>query len=72
MAVGGIYGRLSRGKREEGEGPASKHQIDDSAWVWRMSGLRRDGTSEPIARDQFSGANGEREKLIFPVQLDHD
>ena len=23
-----------------------------SAWVWRMSALTRDGTSEPISRDQ--------------------
>ena len=32
--------------------------------------LARDGTAEPVSRDQFSGgANGDREIIIFPVQL---
>ena len=35
-----------------------------------MSKLTRDGTAEPVPRDQiFSGANGDRETIIFPVQL---
>ena len=35
-----------------------------------MSRLTRDGTAEPLARETtFSGANGEREIFIFPVQL---
>ena len=35
-----------------------------------MSRLTRDGTAEPVSRDQkFSGANGDREILFFPVQL---
>ena len=34
-----------------------------------MSRLTRDGTAEPVSRDQFSGANGDREIFIFPVQL---
>ena len=35
-----------------------------------MSRLARDGTAEPISRDQkFSGANGDRENMFFPVQL---
>ena len=25
----------------------------DSAWEWRMSGLTRNGTAEPISRDQI-------------------
>ena len=34
-----------------------------------MSRLARDGTAEPVSRDQFSGANGDGEIIIFPVQL---
>ena len=34
-----------------------------------MSRLTRDGTAEPVSRDQFSGANADREIFIFPVQL---
>ncbi|CAM9597098.1 unnamed protein product, partial [Ascophyllum nodosum] len=37
---------------ESGRNPVSKHQIDDSARVWRMSGLTRDGTAEPVSRGQ--------------------
>ena len=35
-----------------------------------MSRLTRDGTAEPVSQDQkFSGANGDKKKFIFPVQL---
>ena len=35
-----------------------------------MSRLTRDGTAEPVSRDQkFSGANGDKEQFMFPVQL---
>ena len=34
-----------------------------------MSKLTRDGTAEPVSRDQFSGTNGDREILFFAVQL---
>ena len=34
-----------------------------------MSRLTRDGTADPVSRDQISGANGDRELVIFPVQL---
>ena len=34
------------------------------------SSLTRDGTAEPPSRGtKFSGANGDREKIVFPVQL---
>ena len=34
------------------------------------SRLTRDGTAEPVSRDQkFSGAKGDKESFIFPVQL---
>ena len=43
---------------ELGRNPVSKH----SAWSMEMSRLMRDGTAEPVSRDQkFSGANGDKE-----------
>ena len=33
------------------------------------SRLTRDGTAEPVSETKFSGANGDWEILIFPVQL---
>ena len=36
---------------EIGSNPASKHHIQ-SEYVWRMSRLARDGTAEPVSRDQ--------------------
>ena len=34
-----------------------------------MSRLTRDGTANLSGETKFSGANGDRKKLIFPVQL---
>ena len=34
-----------------------------------MSRLTRDGTAEPVSRDQILGANADREIFIFCVQL---
>ena len=34
-----------------------------------MSGLQRGGTAEPSRETKFSGANGDKEKTFFPVQL---
>ena len=44
------------GTREE-----SRKQALDSAWSMDMSKLTRDGTAEPVSRDQIL--------RIFPVQL---
>ena len=63
MAVEGIYGRC-RGKWEESR-TGSKHQI--LLVVWRISGLTRDGN--PSLEIKFSGANGDRQNIIFPIQL---
>ena len=46
---------------ESGRTSLSKHHIDDLASVRRMGGLTRDGTAEPVSRDQILG----REKCIF-------
>ena len=36
----------------------------------RVSKLKRDGTADNLSRKtKFSGANGDREMFIFPVQL---
>ena len=34
-----------------------------------MRRLTRDGTAKPIRETKTSGANGDREMFIFPVQL---
>ena len=34
-----------------------------------MSRLTRDGTAETVSETKFSGANGNREIFIFPIQL---
>ena len=34
-----------------------------------MNRLTRDGTAEPVSRDQISGMHGDRGMFIFPVQL---
>ena len=52
---------------ELGKNPVSKHQIQPE--YGEMSRLTRDGTAEPVRETKFSGANADREMLIFPVQL---
>ena len=46
---------------ELGRNPVSKHQIQHK--------YGNDGTAEPVSRDQFSGANGDKKIFIFRVQL---
>ena len=57
---------IYRGKQEEGEELARNHQ--DEAWLWRMGGLRCDGTAEPVSRDQILGRRRRQGKNISPVQ----
>ena len=45
---------------------ASKHQVQPDI---EMSRLTRDGTADPSHEIKFSGVNGDREVLTFPVQL---
>ena len=40
-----------------------------SVWVWRWAGWRGTGLPNSSHETKFSGANGDREMLIFPVQL---
>ena len=75
MVVGGINKILHMDAVAESVGyPVSKHQIDDLACVWRMGGLIRDGTAEPVSRETtFSGANRDRQrKIIFPCSAEHE
>ena len=55
---------------ELGRNPVTKHQISLNN-IKIMSRLTRDGTAEPVSRDQFlrRELNAEREIFIFPVQL---
>ena len=52
---------------ELGRNPVSKHQIQ-SEYGDEQAG-RRTELPEPYHKTEFSGANGDREKNIFPVQL---
>ena len=47
---------------------AGRRGASDSAWVWRKSGLMRNGKAEPSHEKKTSGVNGDRGKIIFPVQ----
>ena len=63
MTYGGINDYMDAAA-EIGRNLVSKHHIDDSAWVWRMSRLTRDGTTEPVSRDQRGGEQGGRVSRI--------
>ena len=43
-----------------------------SAWVWRMSRLARDGTAEPVSRDQILRHVRGQGNIIFPCSADHE
>ena len=63
---------VCRGKREEGEKPISERGTD-SALVWRMSELTRDGMVEPVSRDQILRLErGRTGKNKFPCSADHE
>ena len=49
----------------------SRHQIDDSAWVLRLSGLTRDGTAEPVSRDQIVRRERGQGDTHFPCSTYH-
>ena len=49
--------------------PVSKHQ--NSGWVWRTSGLTRDGTTEPNSRDKTLRRERGQGKFRFPCSADH-
>ena len=59
--------RRRRGKWEEREKFLEK--ITYSAWVWRKSGLARDGTAESVSRDQNLRRERGQRKSILSCQL---
>ena len=52
---------------ELGRNPVSKHQIQPISM--EMSRLTRDGTAEPVSRDQILRYARGQGNIIFPVQL---
>ena len=56
------------GTREE-----SRKQALDSAWSMEMSKLRRDGTAEPVLRDQILRRERGQRMINFPCSAaDHE
>ena len=52
---------------ELGRNPVSKHQIQPECGDELADAAK--GLPHPSHETKFSGANGNREKIIFPVQL---
>ena len=65
--VGKINTRAVSRKREE-----SREYAPDSAQVWRIGRLTREGTAEQSRETRFSGANGDKVKNHFPCSADHE
>ena len=60
--------RRRRGTREE-----SRKQALDSAWSMEMSKLTRDGTAEPVSRDQILRRERGQRIIYFPCSAaDHE
>ena len=58
---------------ESGKGGVeSRKYAPDSAWVWRMSRLTRDGTAEPNSRDQTLRRERGTGKILFSCSADHE
>ena len=54
---------------ELGRNPVSKHQIQPE---YEMSRLTRDGTPEPVSRDQILRRERGQGKIIFPCSADNE
>ena len=55
---------------EVGRDPVS--EVPDWAWVWRMSMLTRDGTTEPVSRDQILSCEQGQGNVHFTWSVDHE
>ena len=66
MAYGGFINERRRGTREES---VSKHQIQPRM---EMSRLTRDGTAEPVSRDQILRHARGQGNVHFPCSADHE
>ena len=63
-----VGSNVNRSGRQGGEVESRKY-APDSAWVWRMSGLARDWTTESNSRDWSLGCKRGRKILFPPVKL---
>ena len=54
---------------ELGRNPVSKHHIQPEM---EMSRLTRDGTAEPVSRDQILGRERGQGNVNFPCSADHE
>ena len=55
---------------ELGRNPVSKHQIQGE--YRDMNRLMRDGTAEPVSRDQILRHERGQVNIIFPCSADHE
>ena len=55
---------------ELGRNPVSKHQIQPE--YAEMIRLTRDGTAEPVSRDQILRRERKQENSYFPCSADHE
>ena len=67
MAYGGFINGRPRGTREE-----SRKKAPDSASSMEMSRLTRDGTAEPVSRDQILRHARGQGNIYFPCSADHE
>ena len=67
MACGGFINGRRRGTREE-----SRKQAPDSASSLEMNRLTRDGTAEPVSRDQILRHARGQGNIHFPYSADHE
>ena len=65
MAFGGLN-KLMDAAAEIGRNPVSKHQVQPEYRDEQADGT---GLPNPSRETKFSGANGDRENIFFPVQL---
>ena len=66
MAYGGF---IMDAAAELGRNPVSKHQIQPEL---EMSRLTRDGTAEPVSRDQIPRHARVQRNIHFPCSADHE
>ena len=63
-----VINKLINAAAELGRNPVSKHQIQLS--IMDMSRLTRDGTAEPVSRDQILRREHGQENIHFPCLAD--
>ena len=59
-------------KKKNAESGRTREKAPDSAQVWRMEGLTRDVTTEPVSGDQILGHKRGQGNVNFPYSADHE